>query len=264
MQFEVSDDAAIEFAPALYGALAAGRPVDAAMAEARKAVYTVSLLEWATPVLYMRADEAHLFDVTGRPSPVRATTPAAVPAAPVPAESWIQLDFGGVRLDPENNSVVLLKEHNGTRFLPIQVGPAEAVSINLILQGNSINLGNIVDWYAFPYELLYRVLSQTGIQIWTVSINGAAQGEYTGYLVLSNGSTVRGKVADLIAIAIRTGARIYTSTDLLGQLGVTCAEPLEGRAPPYGLLAEAVARQAAQTQSPGLAAQTHQPCTTQR
>jgi hypothetical protein len=64
MQFEVTDDAAIEFAPALYGALAAGRPVDAAVAEARKAIYTVSPLEWATPVLYLRADNAQLFDLT--------------------------------------------------------------------------------------------------------------------------------------------------------------------------------------------------------
>jgi tetratricopeptide (TPR) repeat protein len=73
MQFEVSDKAAIEFAPALYGALAAGRPVDAAVAEARKAVYTVSPLEWATPVLYLRADNAHLFDVT-QPAPAAAAT----------------------------------------------------------------------------------------------------------------------------------------------------------------------------------------------
>jgi hypothetical protein len=36
MQFEISDDAAIEFAPALYGALAARRAVDTAVAEARK------------------------------------------------------------------------------------------------------------------------------------------------------------------------------------------------------------------------------------
>ena len=64
MQFEISDAAAIEFAPALYGALAAGRPVDAAVAEARKAIYAaVSPLEWATPVLHLRADNAHLFDI---------------------------------------------------------------------------------------------------------------------------------------------------------------------------------------------------------
>jgi tetratricopeptide (TPR) repeat protein len=64
MQFEVSDEAAIEFAPALYGALASGRPVDAAVAEARKAIYTVSPLEWVTPVLYLRADNAQLFDIS--------------------------------------------------------------------------------------------------------------------------------------------------------------------------------------------------------
>lgn len=67
MQFEISDVAAIEFAPALYGALAAGRPVDAAVAEARKAIYAVSSLEWATPTLHLRADNAHLFDITRPP-----------------------------------------------------------------------------------------------------------------------------------------------------------------------------------------------------
>jgi Flp pilus assembly protein TadD len=73
MQFEISDTAAVEFAPALYGALAAGRPVDAAVAEARKAIYAVSPLEWATPVLHLRADNAHLFDIT---------QPALTPARP--------------------------------------------------------------------------------------------------------------------------------------------------------------------------------------
>ena len=63
MQFEVTDTAAIEFAPALYGALAAGRPVDSAVAEARKAIYAVSALEWATPVLHLRADDARLFEI---------------------------------------------------------------------------------------------------------------------------------------------------------------------------------------------------------
>jgi hypothetical protein len=63
MQFEATDHAAVEFAPALYGALAAGYPIDGALAEARKAVYAVSPLEWATPVLHMRTDDAQLFDL---------------------------------------------------------------------------------------------------------------------------------------------------------------------------------------------------------
>jgi tetratricopeptide (TPR) repeat protein len=77
MQFEVSDNAAIEFAPALYDALAASRPIEAAVAEARKAIYTVSPLEWATPVLYLRADDGLLFDITSRTASVagQAGTP---------------------------------------------------------------------------------------------------------------------------------------------------------------------------------------------
>jgi hypothetical protein len=35
--------------------------------EARKAIYAVSALEWATPVLYLRADDARLFDITQAP-----------------------------------------------------------------------------------------------------------------------------------------------------------------------------------------------------
>jgi hypothetical protein len=71
MQYEFSDIAAIEFAPALYGALAAGLPVDGAVTEARKAVYAVSPLEWATPVLHMRAEDAQLFSLVGAPQPTR-------------------------------------------------------------------------------------------------------------------------------------------------------------------------------------------------
>jgi hypothetical protein len=91
MQFEITDAAAVEFAPALYGAIAAGYPIDAAVAEARKAIYTVSPLEWATPVLCLRGDDAHLFDVSqaSRPEsdsrPQEDTPAGARPSLPRPA-----------------------------------------------------------------------------------------------------------------------------------------------------------------------------------
>ncbi len=78
MQHEISDDAAIEFSREFYRTLAQGQPVDAAVAEARKAM-TLALprsVEWATPVLHMRSPDGRLFDV------VDATAPA--PPAPSP------------------------------------------------------------------------------------------------------------------------------------------------------------------------------------
>ena len=65
MQFEISDAAAIILAHEFYGALAVGYPVEAALAEARKAIFVAGHeVEWGTPVLYSRASDGHLFRVT--------------------------------------------------------------------------------------------------------------------------------------------------------------------------------------------------------
>jgi tetratricopeptide (TPR) repeat protein len=65
MQFEVTDEAAITFANEFYRALADGYPVDAALAEARKAIFAQGdNIEWGTPVLYMRSPDGRIFDIT--------------------------------------------------------------------------------------------------------------------------------------------------------------------------------------------------------
>ena len=73
MQFEITDDAAITFADRLYTAVAQGFPVDAALAQARKAIFAAGNdVEFGTPVLFLRAAEARLFDVDEVPRPVEA------------------------------------------------------------------------------------------------------------------------------------------------------------------------------------------------
>jgi hypothetical protein len=66
MQFEITDQAAIVFAHELYAAIADGFAVEAALAEARRAIFgSGNDVEWGTPVLYLRADNGKLFDVAG-------------------------------------------------------------------------------------------------------------------------------------------------------------------------------------------------------
>lgn len=100
-QYEITDQAAIELTRAFYEALANGLPVDAALAEARKAVSlaVANSFEWGTPVLYMRSPDGVLFDLARPAPPVPAPVAAAVvaeaavepvspmiqPAAPEPA-----------------------------------------------------------------------------------------------------------------------------------------------------------------------------------
>jgi hypothetical protein len=95
MQFEIADDVASTFAHEFYGALADGYPIDAAVTEARKAIFAGGReIEWATPVLYLRAPDGRIFDVgapgSGGKPPTKTVAapiaePAALPAATPPA-----------------------------------------------------------------------------------------------------------------------------------------------------------------------------------
>jgi hypothetical protein len=82
MQYEISDVAAVEFSRSFYEALADGLPVDAACAEARKAISLSRpmTLEWGTPVLCMRTPDGTLFSVRSGVS----SAPAA-PRLPIEA-----------------------------------------------------------------------------------------------------------------------------------------------------------------------------------
>lgn len=85
MQFEITDTAAITFARSLYEAVADGYPLDAAVAEARNAVREQpNPVEWATPVLYLRAPDGRIFDVPAAtpPPPPPATTEEPTPPPP--------------------------------------------------------------------------------------------------------------------------------------------------------------------------------------
>lgn len=89
MQYEVSDQAAIEFAQVFYEALADGLAVDAAVVEARKAISLAggNTVEWGTPVLHMRSPDGRLFTIDTKAVPV-SPPPVAEPApAPAPAVS---------------------------------------------------------------------------------------------------------------------------------------------------------------------------------
>lgn len=62
MQFEIFDDAALTFGQEFYSAVVDGYPIDAALSEARKAIFsTGNEVEWGTPVLFSRSPDSVLF-----------------------------------------------------------------------------------------------------------------------------------------------------------------------------------------------------------
>jgi len=92
MQFSISDIAAIAFARGFYTALAFGRGIDEAVRSGRIGILGIGrgTLEWVTPVLYLRGEDARLFEV--------APLPDAPPPPPVVAEP---VDDAPTPADPE-------------------------------------------------------------------------------------------------------------------------------------------------------------------
>lgn len=84
MQYDITDEAAIQMAESFYAALAGGLPVDAALAEARKGISFAlpGSLEWGTPVLFMRADDGRIFDIDASALPEADAGPVVSTALP--------------------------------------------------------------------------------------------------------------------------------------------------------------------------------------
>jgi hypothetical protein len=121
MQFEITDQAAIILASEFYSALSDCYPVDAALAEARKAIYgQPNPFEWGTPVLYMRAQDGRIFDVIGVPqtslltddapntaNAAQASSPAVSSGTPLTATAVTTAPAWVVPLLPKTSSVLL-------------------------------------------------------------------------------------------------------------------------------------------------------------
>jgi CHAT domain/WD domain, G-beta repeat len=119
MQFEITDSAAIMLAQELYGAVADAYPLDAALAEARKAIYAEgNSVEWATPVLYLRAPDGRVFDLTATaPGDLSGTREAAAaPLAATPPTEQPQAATGPVTVPEEPAVAVPIAESKSSQI----------------------------------------------------------------------------------------------------------------------------------------------------
>lgn len=84
MQFPISNKGATIFSETFYKRIAQGNPIEEAVSEGRKMLHSKGA-EWATPVLYMRADHGDLFGQSndGADKPIMAR-PSAVQPDPLP------------------------------------------------------------------------------------------------------------------------------------------------------------------------------------
>jgi len=134
----------------------------------------------------------------------------------------IPVEVVGVRIEmPSNQPIVLLKEIEGTRFLPIWVGAVEATSIAFAQQGLSPER-------PLTHDLLRDVLDKVDITLTAVHITKILDGVFYADLLLRDDTSalepLSARPSDAIALALRTKSNIMVDNDLLDQVGIDIPE----------------------------------------
>ncbi len=114
---------------------------------------------------------------------------------------------------PSNQPLVLLRERNGDRYLPIWIGAVEATAIAFAQQG-------VVPPRPLTHDLLRDVLDTLESPVQQVRITELRDGVFYSVLDLGNGVEVSARPSDAIALAMRCGAPILGSEDVLAEAGI--------------------------------------------
>jgi bifunctional DNase/RNase len=130
----------------------------------------------------------------------------------------IRLSLIGVRVEvPTNQPIVLLREDDGTRFLPIFIGQPEATAIVYALQGEETPR-------PMTHDLFKSVLDDLAVKLERVEITALHDGTFYAEIELDRDGTrtrISSRPSDAIALAVRFGETpIFADEAVLDEAGV--------------------------------------------
>lgn len=129
----------------------------------------------------------------------------------------LELSLVGVRVElPSNQPIVLLKEVDGERYLPIWIGAVEATAIAFALQG-------IETPRPMTHDLLKDILTSTEVSVDRVLINDLVDSTFYATIRMGRDGKaieVSSRPSDAIALAVRINAPIYADESVLEQAGI--------------------------------------------
>lgn len=112
----------------------------------------------------------------------------------------VELELVGVRVElPANQPIVLLKERDGSRYLPIWIGAPEATAIAFALQG-------VETPRPMTHDLFVATLDALGTTLTAVHVTRLSEGTFYAELHLEQdgeATIVSARPSDAIAIASR-------------------------------------------------------------
>lgn len=134
------------------------------------------------------------------------------------------MDVVGVRMEmPSNTPIVLLRETEGERYLPIWVGAVEATAIAYAQQG-------VVPPRPLTHDLMKDLLEALGASVTEVRITALEDGVFYAIIAFDSGLEVQARPSDAIALALRADVPIVGAESVLEEAGIAIpdeSEPVE-------------------------------------
>lgn len=118
---------------------------------------------------------------------------------------------------PTNQPIVLLREREGDRYLPVWIGAAEAAAIAFAQQG-------VTPPRPLTHDLLRDVITALGHQLREVRIVELRDNVFYASLVFAEGVEVSSRTSDAIALALRAQAPIRVEDAVIDEAGVVVNE----------------------------------------
>ncbi|MGD0765156.1 MAG: bifunctional nuclease family protein [Dehalococcoidia bacterium] len=129
----------------------------------------------------------------------------------------IEMSIESIRVSLMNyQRVVILKEKNAERYLPIWIGPAEADAIAVRLQDVSVAR-------PLTHDLLRSVIDALGAEINCIVVNDLANDTFYARIVLyvsGHSMEIDSRPSDAIALAVRANVPIFADESVLEKAGV--------------------------------------------
>ncbi len=129
----------------------------------------------------------------------------------------LEMTIDSIRVSPMNyQRVVILKEKDADRYLPIWIGPAEADAIAVKLQDLSVPR-------PLTHDLLSTIIDSLGGSVQHILVNDLQNDTfYAKITIQANGSAkeIDCRPSDAVALAVRVQVPIYVDESVLDKAGI--------------------------------------------
>ena len=123
--------------------------------------------------------------------------------------------------------LLLLKEREGPRMLPVGIGTYEAEAIALHFQGVPVPR-------PLTHDLLAQVVDRLQGRLRRVELSALEQGTFYARLIVDQAGhqlAIDSRPSDAVALAVRVAVPIYVAETVLDQAGVVPVQPEESEEP---------------------------------